>query len=173
MSRSDWICASSADAGCLPLRRARARCPRDPPQGHTTARQQSRSWCRMRLSPMFASEHSGKVPRLCSLLALSPSPIRLELVVLVLAVATAGAVLFAAKWSKRRGPCLPARSPMRWALGRTYCCSAKGIRLWPGALVLILVGLYLIEPQERRPIQNSLRRKSRRSFVDRDVCCFR
>ncbi len=102
-----------------------------------------------------------------SLLALSLSPGRLELAVLVLAAATAGAVLLAVQLVDTAGAVFASQTAYAMTFGGiVWGMLLLGEGLSPlawGALVFILVGLYLVEPRTEGEFRHrlSLRRKRR------------
>ena len=104
-----------------------------------------------------------------ALLPLSPSPGRLELAVLVLAAATAGAVLLAVQLVDTAGAVFASQTAYAMTFGGiVWGMLLLGEGLSPmawGALVFILVGLYLVEPRTEGEFRHSLsirrKRKSR------------
>jgi drug/metabolite transporter (DMT)-like permease len=101
-----------------------------------------------------------------SLLALSPSPGRLELAVLVLAAATAGAVLLAVQLVDTAGAVFASQTAYAMTFGGiVWGMLLLGEGLSPlawGALVFILVGLYLVEPRTEGEFRHSLSIKGKR-----------
>jgi CheY-like chemotaxis protein len=101
-----------------------------------------------------------------SLLALSLSPGTLELTVLVLAAATAGAVLLAVQLVESAGAVFASQAAYAMAFGGiVWGMLLLGEGLSPlawGALALILVGLYLVEPRSEGQFRHSLSLKGKR-----------
>jgi CheY-like chemotaxis protein len=102
-----------------------------------------------------------------SLLALSPLPGSLELTVLVLAAATAGAVLLAVQVVGTAGPVFASQAAYAMAFGGiVWGMLLLGEGLSPlawGALAFILVGLYLVEPRTEGEFRHSLSIKRNRT----------